>query len=262
MALRKFKYLIARRVTQIVVMVLFVCGFQLGWTVIKGNLSSAMLFGVVPLSDPYHVLQMFSAMAIPANDALTGAVVVLAFYAAIAGRAFCGWVCPVNLVTDAANWMRKVFGIEASARLSRDVRYWILGLSFVVSLAMGVAAFEWISPISMLHRGIVFGMGFGWLAIISVFMLDLMVVKNGFCGHLCPLGGFYAVTGRYNVIKPKYDDDKCTKCMKCIEICPERQVLDMVGKKSGLVLSGECVNCGRCIEVCDDDAINFSSRFS
>jgi ferredoxin-type protein NapH len=48
--------------------------------------------------------------------------------------------------------------------------------------------------------------------------------------------------------------------MKCKEVCPEVQVLSMVGKKSEQVLSGECTNCARCIEVCDDDALNFSIR--
>ena len=114
----------------------------------------------------------------------------------------------------------------------------------------------------MLHRGIIYGMGLGWTAVAAVFLLDLLVVKNGFCGHICPLGGFYSIIGRYNIIKPRYIDERCTNCMKCIDMCPEKQVLHMVGKASGLVLSGECINCGKCVEVCDDDAIHFSSRFA
>jgi ferredoxin-type protein NapH len=48
--------------------------------------------------------------------------------------------------------------------------------------------------------------------------------------------------------------------MKCKVVCPEQQVLYMIGKESIPVLSGECTNCARCIEVCDDDALNFSIR--
>jgi ferredoxin-type protein NapH len=46
--------------------------------------------------------------------------------------------------------------------------------------------------------------------------------------------------------------------MKCKEVCPETQVLHMIGKKSIKVMDAECTNCGRCIEVCDDDALGFS----
>jgi ferredoxin-type protein NapH len=48
--------------------------------------------------------------------------------------------------------------------------------------------------------------------------------------------------------------------MKCKEVCPETQVLYMIGKKSQIVDMGECVNCARCIEVCDDDALGFTLR--
>jgi ferredoxin-type protein NapH len=66
--------------------------------------------------------------------------------------------------------------------------------------------------------------------------------------------------GKVSLIRVKHDSDKCTNCRKCIEVCPENQVLHMINKESIPVLSGECTNCARCIEVCDDDALNFSIR--
>lgn len=48
--------------------------------------------------------------------------------------------------------------------------------------------------------------------------------------------------------------------MNCISICPERQVLNMIGKESRFVSGLECTNCGRCIEVCNDDALDFKLR--
>jgi ferredoxin-type protein NapH len=125
---------------------------------------------------------------------------------------------------------------------------------------MGVTAFEFISPISMIHRGVIFGLGFGWAAAVIIFLFDLFVLKNGWCGYICPLGGFYALISRFSLIRVKHDESKCTLCMRCKEVCPENQVLFMVGKHSAQVLKGECTNCARCIEVCDDDALNFSIR--
>jgi ferredoxin-type protein NapH len=48
--------------------------------------------------------------------------------------------------------------------------------------------------------------------------------------------------------------------MKCLEICPEKQVLPMVGKSNGMVASGECTNCARCIEVCNEAAMTFGIK--
>lgn len=259
------RFLVFRRLTQLAVLFFFVAGSTLGWTVLSGNLSTSRLLDTVTLTDPFALLQIFSTGTMVAAEALWGGLIVLLFFAIIAGRAFCSWICPVNMVTDFANRMRKKFGIGSAHRawsISRTTRYWMLGLSLILSALLGVAAFEWISPISMLHRGIVFGMGMGWVAIVMVFFFDFSVVAHGFCGHLCPLGGFYSLVSRYSLVRVRHMKDRCTLCMKCIENCPERQVLPMVGEKTGLILSGECTNCAKCIDICDDRAMSFALRFA
>ncbi len=259
-----YRYLILRRVTQLGLLLLYFGGNAWGWGILRGNLSSSVFLDVLPMSDPYAALQMLAAGAALAADLLIGVAVVTVFYMLIGGRAFCSWVCPVNMITDTANYLREKFefnriqGVKQPA--SRVIRYWMLVLSLIISAIMGVTAFEFISPISMVHRGIVFGLGFGWAAILVIFLFDLFVLKDGWCGHICPLGGFYSLIGRFSLIKVHHDEEKCTLCMKCKAVCPEHQVLHMVGKQSAPVLSGECTNCARCIEVCDDDAMEFSIR--
>ncbi len=259
----KNKYLILRRFTQIGLMFLYFGANAWGWNYITGNLSSSNIFGVIPMSDPYAVLQMFSAGAIIATDILIGAAIAFAFYATIGGRAFCSWICPVNIISDSSNYLRRKLGfnqVQKKQPASRNIRYWVLALSLILSFILGVAAFEFLSPVSMVHRGIIFGMGFGWAAIVVIFLFDLFVLKNGWCGHVCPIGGFYSAISRFSLIRVKHQEEKCTLCMKCKEVCPENEVLFMVGKSSEQVLMGECTNCARCIEVCDDDALNFSIR--
>jgi len=258
-----YRYLFLRRFTQIGILALYFGANVWGWNVLMGNLSSSLLLDTVPLSDPYAVLQMIVAGAAIAADALIGALIVTVFYLLIGGRAFCSWVCPVNIITDAAAFLRRKLRVDTVAKrqpASRNMRYWILSLSLIISLIMGVAAFEFISPISMLHRGIIFGLGFGWAAMLIIFLFDLFVLKNGWCGHLCPLGGFYSLLGKMSFIKVQHTAENCTACMKCKVVCPESQVLHMIDKESLPVLSGECTNCARCIEVCDDEALGFSIR--
>ena len=261
--LDKYRFLIARRISQITIMALYVIANVYGINFLTGNLSSSLLAGIIPLSDPYAVLQMFVAGAVISVDLIVGALIITIFYMTVGGRAFCSWVCPVNMITDLANYLRRKLGfnqIQKKQPASRNIRYWVLAISLVISFIMGLAAFEFISPISMVHRGIIFGMGFGWAAILVIFLFDLFVLKNGWCGHICPLGGAYSLIGKSSLIRVHHNAPNCTACMKCKEVCPESQVLHMVTKTSIPVLSGECTNCGRCIEVCDDDALNFSIK--
>ena len=258
--MKHYAYLISRRIVQVTIILLFIAGNYYGWKILAGNLSTSFLFGTIPLSDPYAVLQMFVAGAVISSNLLIGAVIITLFYGVIGGRAFCSWVCPVNIITDAANWTRRKFGFDMIAKktpISRNTRYWVIAVSFILSYFLGLAAFEFISPISMVHRGFVFGMGFGWAAIVIIYLFDLFVLKNGWCGHICPLGGFYSIIGKFRILKVKHDSEACTACMKCKVVCPENQVLHMIAKESMPVLSGECTNCGRCIDVCDDNALGF-----
>ena len=185
---KKYRFLIARRITQISVMVLYIIANVFGINILMGNLSSSLISGIVPLSDPYAVAQMVFAGAIISFDLLLGAFIITIFYMIVGGRSFCSWICPVNMITDLANYLRRRFGfnqIQKKQPASRNIRYWVIAISFIISFFMGVAAFELISPVSMVHRGIIFGLGFGWATILIIFLFDLFVLKNGWCGHIC-----------------------------------------------------------------------------
>lgn len=275
--MKKYRFLILRRFIQISILLLFCMGYYAGlkvivdqgeqsliWKILQGNLSSSLVLETIPLSDPFAVLQLLAAGGALGISAIIGALIIFFFYAVFAGRAFCSYVCPLNIVTDAANYLNKKNGIsklKSNLSISRNTRYWLLTIALILSFVFGIAAFETISPIAMLHREIIFGAGFGIVLILAIFIFDLFILKHGFCGHICPIGGFYALISRFSLLKVKYNDSKCTQCMKCKIICPEKQVLDIISKGSdGVVVSGECTRCGRCIEVCDTNALSFSLR--
>jgi len=257
------KYLLLRRTTQLGLLFLYFGANAFGWKILEGTISSSVVFGVIPLSDPFAIMQMFASGALLALDVLIGGVVVILLYGAIGGRAFCSWVCPVNMITDAASWLRRklyIDKIERKVWVSRNVRYYMIVLALIVSFVSSMAAFEIISPITILNRGVIFGFGGGVGLLVAIFIFDLFVLKNGWCGHLCPLGGLYGIIGKYNLIRVSHTSENCTLCMKCKEVCPESQVLGMIGKRSELVTDIECTNCGRCVDVCNDDALKFDIR--
>jgi ferredoxin-type protein NapH len=119
--MKQYRYLIARRLVQASIILLFFMGSAYGWTILRGNLSFAKLFDAIPLADPFAALQGFSAMADISRDFLIGALLILFFYAVIGGRLFCGWVCPLNIVTDTANWLRKLFALSSGSVLDGHI---------------------------------------------------------------------------------------------------------------------------------------------
>ncbi len=260
------RYAISRRICQISILLLFYTGFTYDWKiggveVLQGNLSASALFGVIPLTDPYAVLQILFSGHVLLFDTLLGALFIIALYAIFGGRAFCSWVCPVNVITDNAQKIRARFKLPSVLKISRTTRYWILGLSLLLSFLSGVAAFEWVSPISMFHRELIYGMQMGWVGVAVIFLLDLFIQKQAWCGHLCPLGGFYSILGRVSLLRIKFNKEDCTKCGDCHRICPEPQVLNLgVIFKEEMVYSGNCTNCGRCITRCPEECFQFSLR--
>jgi ferredoxin-type protein NapH len=107
-------------------------------------------------------------------------------------------------------------------------------------------------------------LGLGWTALVGLFLFDWLVVKQGWCGHLCPLGAFYALVGRHTAqIRVKFDQSTCNACGDCQAICPEPQVLNLKRlAQDGQVLSGECTNCARCIPICPEKSLAFGWRLS
>jgi ferredoxin-type protein NapH len=230
--------------------------------VLTGNLSASRVLRTVPLADPYAVLQILATGQALASTVLLGAAIVLGFWFVAGGRGFCAWVCPVNPVTDLAAWLQPRLGMRRGLRVDRSVRYWIMLLALPVSAISGVAAFEWSSPIAMTHRELIYGPGPGLLAVAGIFVLDLFVLRPGWCGSLCPLGAFYSLVGHWSLLRVRFDPARCDHCGDCIRVCPEPQVIryDEMEQR-GFIDHGNCLNCARCLEVCPRDAYHMATRF-
>ena len=147
----------------------------------------------------------------PTLTAGLGALIVLVLYSLLGSRTFCGWICPMNIVADAAEWLRVRLELKADVvRISNKVRYGLLAAALILSAATGTAAFEAVSPQAWIWRDLVFGTGLGRPpAASAVFALDLALMKHGWCGHLCPLGAFWSLVGRLTrspVVRVSFDD--------------------------------------------------------
>ncbi|WP_456375677.1 quinol dehydrogenase ferredoxin subunit NapH [Thiolapillus sp.] len=262
------KWLILRRFSQLGILAAFVAGPWLDLWIVKGNLASSLTLETLPLTDPYILLQAMVSGVTPEQTALLGAAIVLVFYALVGGRVYCSWVCPVNMVTDTASWLRRKLGIRGSSHASRSTRYWLLALTLILPLITGGIVWELVNPVSIMFRGIVFGMGLAWVLVLAVFLFDLLVSRDGWCGHYCPVGAFYSLLSTRAIIRVTATNrEACDDCMDCFNVCPEPQVIKpaLKGAAKGIspiISANQCTNCGRCIDVCAVKVFQFGNRYS
>ena len=260
------RWLILRRVAQLSVLALFLTGPWFGVWIAKGNLASSLTLDVLPLTDPYLFVQSLAAGFMPGATALIGAAIVAGFYALFGGRLYCAWVCPVNVLTDTAAWLRRRLGLKSGRVPDANTRYWVLAGSLLAAALTSSLVWEWVNPVTVVQRSLIFGLGGSLTVVIAIFAYDLLVASRGWCGHLCPMGAFYGLLGQKSLLRITADRrGACNDCMDCFKVCPEPQVIRPALKKAGqdspLILERDCTNCGRCIDVCGRNVFHFTHRF-
>lgn len=260
------RFLLLRRASQLFFLALFLTGPWIGLWIVEGTLAGSLTLGVLPLTDPLILTQGILAGHWPEVTALLGGLIVLCAYALIGGRVFCSWVCPINPVTDAAHWLHRRLGLQKGWQPRRSARLRLLAAVLVVSALTGTIVWELVNPVTMLHRGLLFGTGIVWAMVAAIFLFDLLVSRQGWCGHLCPVGAFYGLVGARSLLRvTAAARSACDDCMDCFSVCPESQVISPALKGKGgstpLILSPDCTNCGRCIDVCAMDVFAFTHRF-
>lgn len=253
------KILLVRIAFRVLIFGLFVASNDIIGSVLLGNLSTSLFFGI-NLSDPFAIIQLFLAGFSVSFTLLSAALIVLVFYAFIAPRAFCGWVCPVGLISEFAYFLRRKFGLFKQGKILNiepKFKYYFLFASLIASFVFGILAFESISFVGIIQRGIIFGHLSAILIAFMLFLFDLVICEKGICGKICPIGAFYAIISKFSLIRIFHKSSNCTKCMDCVKVCPQVDLLKMVGK-SDKFIGSECISCAKCVEICAHSAMKFT----
>ncbi|MEI8198765.1 MAG: 4Fe-4S binding protein [Eubacteriales bacterium] len=85
----------------------------------------------------------------------------------------------------------------------------------------------------------------GFVLLVLVLIASAFV-ERFFCRYLCPMGAFFAlipITRFMYIDKPR---DNCGKCQICTKNCAMGIQLNQMDQ----VQSGECINCMKCVDVC------------
>ena len=276
---RTRRWTVARRIVQAGALVLFAAPLVVaGWGLLGigsgtddalptpadlpffGSLSSTTIFGAEVL-DPFAMLETIAAAKTFEAEWLLAALPVLAVYGLVRGRAFCGWICPVNLLLEGVDALRRKLGIEVrEAPVPRHAKLWIALCVLALSALTSVPVFESFSPISAMNKGILFGATAGVWTLLAIVLAELFWGRRVWCRALCPLGGFYEAIGRVGVVNARYNRTACIHCDACRKAClADPSILNPVlAGDETYVRAGDCMACGACVDACPTRALSLA----
>lgn len=253
------KWWIPRRTAQLFTLAL-IASPLLGMTFFRGNLAAADLFGL-QLADPLAFLQALIGGRVLVLTYLVSALLVCAFYFLLGGRSFCGWICPVGLITELGDKLARRLGTDGKV-LPLAASRWSLGLALLTVALTGIPLFEVVSPLGIVSRAVAFGSLLPLLALAAILLVETVVSRRIWCRSLCPLGGFYSLLARFSPVRIGFAKERCTHCDDCLRICPVPEVL-APSLESGLrqVTAGDCSRCLACLDSCAAKALRIDISY-
>jgi len=264
------KLIVLRRTSQIfflaaVVYILWSASYPL-----RGFLKPDIIFKLDPLD-------MLSAM-VSERVIMPGILLSIVMLAAgmIAGRFFCGWVCPLGTMIDCAgafNKKKTILSDKANERLRRP-KFFILGL-ITFSALIGIQAAWVLDPIGIFARFISLNfipavtniINAGFIFLIRTFNLygpvydtyqslkmSFLGVKGDYFSHAPLIFLFFAAVMASCFIVSRF---------WCRSLCPLGAMYAFFGRRPLLLRRiDECVKCGVCKSRCRMGAIRDDASYS
>lgn len=238
---------------------------------ISGGPFSAKLGPVTfaePLSISVNALQNIFAISSWNMTMVAGLTIALGL-ALIFGRVFCGYVCPMSVITSTNQRLQqKFFGrfVRFSGSFDRrfgsKMRFFYLIILLVIT-ATNPMIIQYILPPALFQNAIsdfiLYGSWTLWLTLIVILFAYELLKPGHFCRELCPTGTFLSMVSKRKMVHLSHAKGvDCTKdCKNCLDVC----WLGLNPKVTSKIKNSACDLCTRCVEKCPPHRIKLLSLF-
>ncbi|HHY38884.1 MAG TPA: 4Fe-4S binding protein [Clostridia bacterium] len=176
-------------------------------------------------------------------------ILASAFLAAILGRVYCGWICPIHTLMRPLEWVKARLGSK-----HLPVPSWVCSPVLKYGLFVGMI----VAMILTTRRGIKLPLML--LFVPPALLLTFFYHPASWHRYLCPYGTLFSLTARWAFIRLYIDENKCSSCSLCTRVCPA-EAISLRGEKEYAVIDRRhCLVCLACKEACPRSAIAYSAR--
>lgn len=211
--------------------------------------------------------------------------VYFSILALIAGRLWCGWVCPLGFLQDLLDLLRRKLNIgymsfpERLRAQLRCVKWIFLFIALLIPLWVAFPFFapsvagDLHQPLCQLCPGkYILPLVVGDAADVAVhfkstttvvmsvlglffsgLVIMLAMVKRRFWCPYCPMGLLLSWYRKISLVRLKKKCGKCTMCEVCYNVCPVEIKQVFKEREREDVTFADCTLCLRCVEHCPED---------
>ena len=173
-----------------------------------------------------------------------GVILVGLILAPLAGRLYCGWVCPWNTIMEPVETWRQRRGwpVRPMHRWLRApwIRYVILA-ALAAFIILGLSTGRQVPLLLLLFP----------LAVVLVFFFHPALWHR----YLCPYGVLFSMVSPRPLRSLGVDAERCNSCGACVRVCPAEAISLQGGQRKACLDPGFCLECLRCVEACPRGAI-------
>jgi len=178
------------------------------------------------------------------------------------GQSFCSWGCFLGGADNLFSQILKkpLVKLPATKRIREFQIAFFIFIAFMSLLYIEPVFCKWFCPYKA--ATFIFNPNDGeyslqifmtmFVIAVVVFLSSIIFRKRAFCSTLCPFGALPPMIHKISPYKMKIEQDKCTKCGKCLNECPSfaiEKIDDVYG------INRYCNLCYRCVGKCDFNAI-------
>lgn len=186
------------------------------------------------------------------------AVACLLVLAVLLGRVFCGWICPLGGLIEAADFLlsplrkRNPLALRRFPKRKALIRYPVSLLLLGVVL---VTVFTPVPVLQFLHPNIwiirILSLTTVGLVFLGLLMLFSVFARRLWCTYLCPLGALYGLLARIPLFRLKIA--ACSSCGRC-DRCPT----EAANYANNEIMAYQCLLCFDYEAACPTEGFRFT----
>jgi polyferredoxin len=215
-------------------------------------------------------------------------LVVFIVLASLLGRLWCGWVCPLGLVSDWLTSLRKRLGLSgltfspAARKALAAIRHVLLAYLALgpILITLGLLHPDFYLPFCQicpgksllplfegqtryltaeLTNGVTASLSVALMAISGLSVAGMFLKERFFC-YFCPMLAIFKLLAPLSAMRLVKTPEVCQGCATCRRACP-MDIDDLWHeRRPGPAKAGECLGCAGCLASCPSDGA-LSMRF-